>query len=757
MENQNPFEERWQISHQTIIRKRAHSKALARLQSGRNTFADRRIGESDPSLDDENRYLYRLQRERARKAATLFSLDDDHQPLNSAADAPSHVTEDGDESEEEGVDFDDDDGEFLKLKDANAQPNDGDNEEVPRTKQEVMSELIQKSKMYKAQRQQEKHVSDAQTEQLDEKLPEIMALLSKSANNSTIPKPTSTEFILSGEKPKADERATNNLSYESLYRQLETEKRARPSQRTLTEEEKAEREHENLIEMEKKRQARMQSMDSDDENEEGQTAKSIKQSTPRRVSKAQDAKLLDTLDEDVPYVFEECPDTVEALDRLFQGYAQPQRSLVLERLRKCFAISLDSQNAKKLEILAQCILQRIETLAQTSRKYKKTVPEIDLLATHIWETQNVSTKREEPSASAKGFARTVSSWATNIIVKLCDSLITSGQDGLASEWNVSDIILLRVIGRLFPCSDLRHPVATPLLLLLSQALSIHYMRTMSDIALGIFVANVLLDATTARSGYSGDLGKFCRDILASYIPDNEASRRELSPLRHLELDRFVVTDSDDNSPISLTDVRKLTLSRSSSVSKREKAENRAGNKLLVSVTHMVELMQKRGVSVDILLTDIPIEKLKVSGVRKRLLLVVAESQRNRVPLALYNATDSTVLLNGHRARVKLLNPKFSAEAGVYRKRPRTSYHARDTDVSASAKRIKRALRKEERGNVRDVRREAEVLAGRQAESERVRDEKREKRHREVMGFLENQRATWRAAEKRQKKLSGKKW
>ena len=760
----NPFEEKWRLSHRSTIRKRATSKAVARAQSGRNSFFDKRIGEADPTLDEENRYLYRLQRERARKVSTRFALDDDegtHGDVD-VDDARS------DENNSEPADSDDNDGEeFLKVKSKlseNAVASEEEEEEASskKTKQEVMEEVIQKSKMYKAQRQQEKHVSDQQTEQLDGKLQDIMSLLERRCVD-VASKEKGSDLRISGQK---DEKLSNGfietrLKYESLYRELEREKRARPSQRLLTEGEKAEMEREKLAELERKRKARMQNIDSEDEEDSNTLEKRPKAAHSPKSTNEKNPPIPAT-DDSVPYVFEKCPATEQELEDVLKSFTTSQIRTVLDRIRKCFAVSLNVDNAKKLEVLAICALHRIETLARGFREPDITLSEIDLLCSHVWMTRN-SGFGKESAASTKAFIRAVSSWATAKIVSMHEKLI-SASAGLSSAWGVGDIILLRVIARLFPCSDLRHPISTPLLLMLSYALRTNYMMSLADMALGTFVASIVLEATFARNGYSGGIGNFCRNVLLLFVPEATVhTSRQLAPLRGLKLHSLVEEGPsfpDGKGPISLTEVNTLigTPTHSDSTAKKRKSSDVfMTNKLLSSIARIIEILGKRGMAVDILLSSIPIKKLYRRDVYEQLACASQESRKNRAPLALYGASERGWQADRHKPGLKLLNPKYTAESGVFRKRPRTSYHARNSDISASAKRVKRALRKEERGLVRDYRRDAIIAANRKAEEDQVRNEKRDERDRAVRGFLENQRSTWRAAEKKQKKLSGKRW
>ncbi|CAN8068635.1 unnamed protein product [Agarophyton chilense] len=282
----NRFEEQWNKINRTTQRK----KQQQIHSSSSNRVIDGRIGEQNPGLDEQSRYLFRLQRERAKrsKKRNLFSLDEEDQIDKDGREFPSleemdePVLSDAGEGSEISNPPEVSDQPFFSVKKSEARHDEQQQSEPElRSKREVMNEVIEKSKMFKTLRQHIKHQTDEETMKLDEKLPQIMHLLAQSnvqplkTSKLTLKRIEKKISIFDDEDHQrwmfssqyAGGKTKNYFSYEDVYRQLAQEKRAAPSERLFTEEETAQRQKEHLQKLEELRQARMKHLD----DEEGKT------------------------------------------------------------------------------------------------------------------------------------------------------------------------------------------------------------------------------------------------------------------------------------------------------------------------------------------------------------------------------------------------------------------------------------------------------------------------------------------------------
>jgi nucleolar protein 14 len=235
----------------------------------------------------EERALQRFAEEKMRKkgGASLFDLeaDDDFQE-----DALTHGGQaldlDRDDFDMEGIEGSDDDSDRggLKRRRPSAGSEEDDEEAMSDTegqdpdkparkksKAEVMKEVIAKSKMHKYERQKNKEDDEDLREELDNGLQEMLFLLQ---GVKAPPKADKTP-VDAGMNPErlamlqSKSREETEREYDVRLRQMAMDKRAAPTTRTKTEEEQAIEEAYRLKELEQSRQRRMQGEESEEEPE----------------------------------------------------------------------------------------------------------------------------------------------------------------------------------------------------------------------------------------------------------------------------------------------------------------------------------------------------------------------------------------------------------------------------------------------------------------------------------------------------------
>ena len=189
------------------IQKRKESLLVELQQDGkRNQFIDRRFGEDDASLSVDDKMMQRFQKERSSKVK--FALGDgdgeggDGHELTHMGTALSQLDDDDLSG---GLDGDDDDesgggerdsgqltaqqvaahfggggagaGQQQHLYAAYGSHGAANDPDRPRTKEEVMREVISKAKFFKAERQQEKMGNDELISTLDDQFADIRKMM----------------------------------------------------------------------------------------------------------------------------------------------------------------------------------------------------------------------------------------------------------------------------------------------------------------------------------------------------------------------------------------------------------------------------------------------------------------------------------------------------------------------------------------------------------------------------------------------------
>ena len=275
---------------------RKRTLGIAARQEGKsNAFVDRRFGEQEEGVSEEDKMLMRFQRERmARVKKGAFNIDDEEEDIlthkGMSIGAMTKIDMDDFSSDEDtGVSAADTKqfnfgGGFVQAFD--------DEEEATaerrKTKKEVMEEIIAKSKLYKAQRRKEKHEDEYILDDLNSKFDDLSGLLAQHRRPTNADKKAERDVrhATDGEDAEGD-TAEHGLSkkqlrqkrkaeemeerlevdeYDKLAADLATDMKARAADRLKSAEELAKEEHDRLVAAEKARVRRMRGeVDSDDE------------------------------------------------------------------------------------------------------------------------------------------------------------------------------------------------------------------------------------------------------------------------------------------------------------------------------------------------------------------------------------------------------------------------------------------------------------------------------------------------------------
>lgn len=252
---------------------------------------DRRFGENDPTMTPEEKALERFVKEKQRgsKKNALFDLEEaeedeqlTHFGESLSFDRPGRL----DDFNETDLGHSDDDPlsahteerphKRRRLSDTDyseedSMEEDGVRPERSKTKKEVMEEVIAKSKLHKYERQQAKEDDDDLRAELDKGLPDLFALM---RGKPRAPQPSAALHTpSSGMNPdrqallNGKDRSQADREYDERLRQMAMDQRAKPTVRTLTDEEKLQQEAQRLKELEDKRLRRMRGEMEDNESD----------------------------------------------------------------------------------------------------------------------------------------------------------------------------------------------------------------------------------------------------------------------------------------------------------------------------------------------------------------------------------------------------------------------------------------------------------------------------------------------------------
>lgn len=256
-------------------------------------LVDRRIGENDPTMTPEERAVQRFAREKQRKkGGALFDLEgSDDEGLGGLTHLGKSLELDGQDDYNDAVsagsESDAGDDELMKRKRRRSsmpnEENEEDEEETEgqperkKSKNEVMKEVMAKSKLYKYERQKVKEDDDDLREQLDSGLQEMLSLL-QGQKRPALPTPPeedkrsgSNDFGINPDRQAlldGTDRDRADKEYEKRLRELAREQRAAPAEPSKTAEEKAKQEAERLQKLEESRLRRMRGEEVSEDEEE---------------------------------------------------------------------------------------------------------------------------------------------------------------------------------------------------------------------------------------------------------------------------------------------------------------------------------------------------------------------------------------------------------------------------------------------------------------------------------------------------------
>ncbi|KQK14277.1 nucleolar protein 14 isoform X2 [Brachypodium distachyon] len=854
-------ERRTSRSRSEAIHKRENTLLKEFQQSAKSSvFHDRRIGERDETLPEFDKAILRQQREHMAKLKRVskYNLSDEEEDEDDAHHL--HALSGNDDFDEEvplGDDSDEEGKMTLSKNRLSLNSTDLTSEsDLPgearghKSKKEVMSEIILKSKFYKAQKAKEKEDDEHLVNKLDSDfalLAQTPALLSltESAkvnahknNSSTIHNDSSGlngKQIFSKEKPDA---------YDKLVKEMVMDQRARPSDRTKTPEELAQEEKERLEKLEKERHKRMLGIaessdeedddddddchmkadnskpisgddlgdsfsvdeptkrkkgwvdeiyekegkeigedvasgdggsddcgdDEDEEDEEDASdeedssdndlcnmpARDWEQSDDDEVVleddmdnvKEKEQVMADKVvkkdaenskresnakqkpqvrDDELPFVID-APNNLQDLCSLVDGRSATDILEIIRRIRTCNSIRLTAENRKKMQVFYGVLLQYFAVLAtQSPVKFKI----IDTLVKPLIEMSG-----ETPYFAAICARQRLIHTRT----RLCEDIKIPGKGSWPS---LKTLLLLRLWSLIFPCSDFRHVVATPMLLLMCEYLMRCPIQSGRDVAIGSFLCSMVLAATKESKKFCPEAIGFIRTLLVTsldrefgnQINDQFLELKTLKPWLHIDEQVHEVNC------VNVLEVMSMDPDASYFSSNNFKAG------VLLSLAECL-----RGfVIIHEELCSFPEIFLPISSLLQQIL------EKSALPTLLQNIFHEVIDLikkrsdEHHASReplqmrkqkpepIKLLNPKFEEN---YIK-------GLDYDPDrerAQMKKLKKRLKSEKKGAVRELRKDNYFLSA-VKEKERIKQEQeRAEKHGKVMAFLQEQESAFKSGQ-----------
>ncbi|KAM6539533.1 nucleolar complex protein 14 [Fusarium falciforme] len=454
---------------------------------------------------------------------------------------------------------------------------DGENDEPERkkTKKEVMEEVIAKSKLHKYERQAAKDQDDDLRAELDKELPNLHALLSQGRQGTKAQAAVST---IAGVDRDAFEK-----NFDLQVKKLAQDKRAQPADRTKTDEEKAEEESKRLKELEDKRQRRMRGeevSDSEDDEADDKRKKSQQdemdldeddedfglgggiRARPTAtelgfddeddfiidddlVASGSDLELVDSdEDSDMEGSDEEADDEDED-DEFTKGLLneEERRNPVFEADSTTKASAIQKGDEQGLPYTFECpqscdefrviiapypaktfptIVQRIRALYHpklSSKNKEKLANFSTALVDYVALPWDPATS--PPFAVLESIVRHIHSLAKMFPVEISQQFRQNIEDMGQSRplaLGPGDLILLTAAGSIFPTSDHFHQVVTPAMLTIGRYLGQRVPQNLSHYAIGTYLSILAISYQKLAKRYVPEVINFSLNTLSALAP-----------------------------------------------------------------------------------------------------------------------------------------------------------------------------------------------------------------------------------------------
>ncbi|KAG8383019.1 hypothetical protein BUALT_Bualt05G0140300 [Buddleja alternifolia] len=301
--------------------------------------------------------------------------------------------------------------------------------------------------------------------------------------------------------------------------------------------------------------------DSDEEEEEGIEDDKVKTDSGSADKVKTDVK--DDLREkgELPYTIE-APKKFEEFSELIENRSEDQIVEAIRRIRTFNAISIAAENRKKMQVFYGVLLQYFAVLANKKPLNFKL---INMLVKPLMEMST-----EIPYFSAICARQRLLRTRT----QFCEDAKNTGK----SCWpSLKTLFLLRLWSMIFPCSDYRHAVMTPAILLMSEYLMRCPIHSGRDIAIGSFLCSMVLSVCGQSQKFCPEAITFIQTMLLAALSNKqnyEASQlyhlmevKTLGPLLRIEghveeistIDFLTLMDLPDDSPYFSSDMFRASI------------------------------------------------------------------------------------------------------------------------------------------------------------------------------------------------------
>ncbi|BAE65521.1 unnamed protein product [Aspergillus oryzae RIB40] len=691
-----------------------------------------------------------------------------------------------------------------------------DGEEHPerkKSKHEVMKEVIAKSKLHKYERQKAKEDDDDLREELDKGLPDLFEML---RGVKPPPKPEPPKSDLASMNPdraalmEGIAKGDTEKEYDQRLKQLTFDKRSKPTDRTKTEEEKAAEEAERLKALEEERVRRMRGEEvgeSEEEDEEEEVeeegsemsedesipddakAFGLQQSSGQISTRPElsvededdfiiDDDLVETrsdvslsigdsdeevlsaeeseeeMEEDeedelingftlptdntgeapaaadapeanegLAYTYP-CPKNHEEFLQVIQDVPMADLPVVVQRIRALHHHRLHPDNKKKLGQFSRILIQHVAYMAEQPEHPPFAI--LENIFRHVH-----SLAKSHPESVSQEFRARLREIAADRPLSL----------------RPSDLVILTGIATTFPTSDHFHAVATPAHLCLSRYLGQGAVNILADFATGAYAASLVLQYQLVSKRYMPELINYVLNALCNLAPEEPKSSLGLFPSRSPEESlRLKISKSLKSRKLQFWDITGPD---------SPKAQEELKLSLINTFISLLSTASDMWSDISAF--------LEIFDQAQKVLRFLNRSCKGKIPSVVQDTLQSTLdKLDGHTSKARLTRrplllhdhrplaiktaiPKFEDTFNPDK-------HYDPNRERAEANRLKAEYKRERKGAMRELRKDANFIAREKLREKKERDAEYEKKYKRLVAEVQNQEGREANAYERERRL-----
>ena len=662
-----------------------------------------------------------------------------------------------------------------------------------KSKHEVMKEVIAKSKFHKAERQQMREDDADLRDELDQGLPDLFDMLRGAKPRPKAEEPQDDMASMNPERAALMESKDPGKEYDQRLKQLTFDKRSQPTDRTKTAEEKIAEEAERLKKLEEDRVRRMRGEQASDDESASESESEGHEGSDSEESIPDDAKAFGLqqptqsttrpeqgADDEDDFIIdddlvetrsdvslsigesaseegssdseeeEEEEDEGEDQDELINGLTIPNGGAtstdsndklaftypcptdhasflatikdvpvddiptVVQRIRALHHPRLHSDNKRNLGLFAEVLIQHVSYMVESAGS-EVPFAIVETLLRHIH-----SLAKSHPSNVSMAFRARLRLMETERPLALTPS----------------DLVILTAVGAIFPTSDHFHAIATPAQLCLARYLGQGALETLTDLATGAYACTLVLQYQVTSKRFMPEFVNYVLNAVCILGPvqsqSQSQSEKEGFPIRRPERAMHMqATSTTSSSPRKLR-FRDVVATPTNPPGDEEDLKASLLSTFVTLLDTAADLWTDQCAYEEIFRPAETVLRSLVQGPVQVQALATETLSKITTHMDASHQARRPLYLHAHRPlAIKTAIPKFEESFN-----PAKHY---DPDRErAESSRLRSEFKRERKGAMRELRKDANFVAREQLRSRKERDAAYEKKYKRLVADVQNE-------------------